>query len=482
MMSEPKRLHPASAILTFFKQLKDGIFPVIVLFFVNDYKIYFFIGLAVILIAMIIYSIISWMKYTYRIEENELRIEFGIFVKKKRYIPIERIQSINESAGIIQQIFGLVKLQLETAGGGAEAEAVLTAVTKEEARRINTALAERKNEMADQDEAAMTIKEDKTYLTYKIGVKELLVAASTSSGIGVVLSAAFAFFSQFDELIPFDDIIDRFSFLSNASITVYAVLVFLAFFIAWILSIIGVCLKFANFTVMKKEQDLVISRGLFEKHQLTIPLVRIQAMRISENLIRQPFGYATVHIVSAGGSAKDQNVSAILFPLIKKTKIQQMLTEFTPDFSLSDQLNPLPKKAKRGYVLVYTIPFLVISCILSYFFQPWGYIALLTVPSGLLLGLASFKDAGWDIHDEQLTLSSRNLVKSTFVVKRKRIQVIEARQSFFQRRIDLASIQSSTTSGMGGTHFMVKGIDIEDAGEVFEWYSYENHAKKDAIL
>ncbi|UOK58232.1 PH domain-containing protein [Bacillus sp. OVS6] len=159
-----------------------------------------------------------------------------------------------------------------------------------------------------------------------------------------------------------------------------------------------------------------------------------------------------------------------------------MLTEFTPDFSLSDQLNTLPKKAKRGYVLVYTIPFLVISCILSYFFQPWGYIALLTVPAGLLLGLASFKDAGWDIHDEQLTLSSRNLVKSTFVVKRKRIQVIEARQSLFQRRIDLASIQSSTTSGMGGTHFMVKGIDIEDAGEVFEWYSYENHAKKDAIL
>ncbi|MDR0140235.1 PH domain-containing protein [Metabacillus idriensis] len=481
MMSEPKRLHPASAILTFFKQLKDGIFPVIVLFFVNDYKIYFFIGLAVILIAMIIYSIISWMKYTYRIEDNELRIEFGLFIKKKRYIPIERIQSINESAGIIQQIFGLVKLQLETAGGGAEAEAVLTAVTKEEARRIHSVLAERKKEL-DHDEIIETVKEEKTYLTYKIGAKELMVAASTSSGIGVVLSAAFAFFSQFDELIPFDDIIDRFSILSNASITVYAILVFIAFFIAWILSIIGVCLKFANFTVVKKEKDLVISRGLFEKHQLTIPLERIQAMKISENLIRQPLGYATVHIVSAGGSAKDENVSAVLFPLIKKTKIKQILTEFTPDFSLADQLNPLPKRARRGYVLVYTIPFLVISCILSYFLQPWGYLALLTVPAGLLIGLASFKDAGWAIHAEQLTLSSRNLVRSTFIVKRKRIQVIEARQSFFQRRLDLASIQSSTTSGLGGTHFLVKGVDIEDAGEVFEWYSYENHAKKDAIL
>ncbi|PLR65891.1 PH domain-containing protein [Bacillus sp. UMB0893] len=478
MMSKPRRLHPASAILTFFKQLKDGIFPVIVLFFVNDYKFYFFIGLGVILAALIIFSLISWMKYTYRIEENELRIEYGLFVKKKRYIPIERIQSINESAGIIQQLFGLVKLQLETAGGGVEAEAVLTAVTKEEANKINKALTERKKELVNQDEFIETIEEEKEYLTYKIGLNELLVAASTSSGIGVVLSAAFAFFSQFDELIPFDDIIDRFAFLSNASITVYAVLVFLAFFIAWILSIVGVCLKFANFTVVKKEQDLVISRGIFEKHQLTIPLERIQAIKISENLLRQPLGYSTVHIVSAGGSAKDQDVSAILFPLIKKTKIQQMLNEFTPDFSLADSLNSLPKKAKRGYILVYTIPFLIISALLSFFLQPWGYLALVTVPLGLLFGLAAFKDAGWAIHGEQLTLSARTIVKSTFIVKRKRIQVIETRQSFFQRRIDLASIQSSTTSGIGGTHFIVKGVEVKDAGEMFEWYSYENQNMK----
>lgn len=480
MMSEPKRLHPAAAILTFFKQLKDGLFPFVVLFFVNDYKLYFFIGLAVVLSVMVIFSIISWTKYTYRFEENELRIEYGLFVKKKKYIPVERIQSINESAGIVQQLFGLVKLQLETAGGGIEAEAVLTAVTRKEARRINEALAERKKEAGTEAEMENPVEERGSI--YRIGKKELLVAASTSSGIGVVLSAAFAFISQFDELIPFDKLINRVSFLTDASITVYAIIVFLAFLIAWVLSIIGVCLKFANFTVVKKDEDLIISRGLFEKHQLTIPLERIQAVKISENPIREKLGYATVHLLSAGGSLSNQNMSAVLFPLIKKAKIAEMLKEFAPDYTMEEQLTPLSKRAKRGYLLIYTVPFIILSCIIGYFFEPWGYLAFLTIPAALAAGLAAFRSGGWNIRGDQLTLVSRTVVKTTYLAKRKRIQVLECKQSYFQKRLELASMQASTTSGFGGTHFHVKGVDLRDAGEMFEWYSYEKSARKDAVL
>ncbi len=95
-------------------------------------------------IALVVTSIIKWSKFTYRIEEDELRIEEGLINKKKRYIPIERIQTINTSAGLIQQIFKLVKLQVETASGGTEAEVSLVAITQAEAERIQQALFERK--------------------------------------------------------------------------------------------------------------------------------------------------------------------------------------------------------------------------------------------------------------------------------------------------------------------------------------------------
>jgi uncharacterized membrane protein YdbT with pleckstrin-like domain len=42
--------------------------------------------------------------------------------------------------------------------------------------------------------------------------------------------------------------------------------------------------------VSKSETDLIITRGLLEKQQTVLPLERIQAIRISENLLRHLMG------------------------------------------------------------------------------------------------------------------------------------------------------------------------------------------------
>lgn len=150
--------------------------------------------------------------------------------------------------------------------------------------------------------------------------QELLTAASTSSGIGVIISGVFAFFTQVDDFFDLDWLYDRFAFLNSAGATVIALAAFVALFIAWLLSIVGMLLKYANFTVVRKEKEIVISRGLIEKHQITIPLQRIQAIKIKESLIRQPFGLAAVTIVSAGGNVLEEDKSAVLFPIISKKK------------------------------------------------------------------------------------------------------------------------------------------------------------------
>ena len=123
MMSEHKRLHPISAVASFVKQLKDLIVPFVFLFVINnrgekngfwDYMP--LLSMALVLVIVLIFGIVKWLRFTYRLEEGELRIEYGLFVKKKRYIPIERIQSLNFSEGILHRPFGLVKVKVETAG------------------------------------------------------------------------------------------------------------------------------------------------------------------------------------------------------------------------------------------------------------------------------------------------------------------------------------------------------------------------------
>src|SRR5690606_41338100 len=46
-----------------------------------------------------------------------LHIEYGLFVRKQRFVPFERIQSIHMTEGILHRLFGVVKLEIETAGG-----------------------------------------------------------------------------------------------------------------------------------------------------------------------------------------------------------------------------------------------------------------------------------------------------------------------------------------------------------------------------
>ena len=96
---------------------------------------------------ILISGIIKWKRFVYWFEDDELRIEYGLFVKKKRYIPFERIQSLNYTESILHRPFKLVKVTIETAGSGSakEAEAELTAITKEAANQIEMEIAIAKN-------------------------------------------------------------------------------------------------------------------------------------------------------------------------------------------------------------------------------------------------------------------------------------------------------------------------------------------------
>ncbi|KYC68838.1 hypothetical protein CHCC20441_0276 [Bacillus licheniformis] len=487
-MSEPRRMHPAAVILNFIKGLvetvKNFIIPFGVVIFLNQSQTVKMIAIAaavLFFIALVVTSIIKWSKFTYRIEEDELRIEEGLINKKKRYIPIERIQTINTSAGLIQQMFKLVKLQVETASGGTEAEVSLVAITQAEAERIQQALFERKKAAEDTgtdvpvplEETAEEAEEaEEPVMMYKMTGQELLTAASTSSGIGVIISGVFAFFTQVDDFFDLDWLYDRFAFLNSAGAAVIALAAFVALFIAWLLSIVGMLLKYANFTVVRKEKEIVISRGLIEKQQITIPLQRIQAIKIKESLIRQPFGLAAVTIVSAGGNVLEEDKSAILFPIISKKIINQRLGEFIPDYAPEDDLNRLPKRALRRYILRASWPVLAVVP-LSILFPPWGYLSAVLIPFYWIIGYFSYRDAGWKISGSKIIMSSRFIGRTTAVIQRRRMQVFEVSRSYFQRRKQLVSIHTSTKSSVLMEKFSVADVEEKDSDDIIAWYSYE---------
>ncbi|MDZ5474586.1 PH domain-containing protein [Bacillus sp. 31A1R] len=481
-MFEPKRLHPITAVLSFFKQLKELFFPFMVFIFLGTRdnegisSFVLVIGATGILLLLLIKGILSWYRFTYRIEDNELRIEYGLFVTKKRYIPFERIQSLDLSEGILHRPFQLVKVKVETAGsnGIEDAEGVLTAIKKEEAEAIQEIFAASKRMQKDKglNETEIQVEDN---IIYQATPKELFILASTSGGVGVVISAVLAFIFQFEEIIPYERVFKGLEEFVTSGLVFVSLVLFVGFLFAWIIALIATMIKYANFTVRKVGEDLVITRGLLERRQFTIPIKRIQAIRISENIVRQPIGYATVIVESAGGSSVNEESSkVVLLPVIKKSKIQALIEPFLTEYLFTDDFKTVPRRSFIRYLFrgwIYVIPLIIIPILI---FKLWGLLSsILFLLVSSIWSYLKYKDAGWDIQQLQLSLRYRTLVKHTVFMKRYKIQSFSFRESYFQRKKKLATVEASVKSGLGGTGGTVIDLNKEDVLEIYKWYSSE---------
>ncbi|HEX7064672.1 MAG TPA: PH domain-containing protein, partial [Bacillales bacterium] len=400
-MSEPRRLHPLAMLFMFIKLLRSAIIPLIGAGVAASNNFGEIAGLGMwiwgvfallFVLLFVLPSFFSWYRFTYRIEDGELRIEQGAFVKKHRYIRKERIQSFDRSAGVLHRPFGLVKVRIETAGGGPrqEAEGELAAITIEEARRLEAALYGME-ETAEEEEKEVVVKVQR-----KLTPPRLLIAGATSGKIGAVLSIIAAVFSQIDNFIPDHFYTDVGRRLIASGFQFVAVLVLLIAVCAWFLAILGTVVKYAGFTLTRAEGELQIVSGLLERRQLTLPVHRIQAVRIVEGLLRQPFGFVTLYVESAGGSGeKSEDFSTVLFPLLRKSEVSAFLNEFVSGYPPADsKLTPAPKRAIWQYLFRIVIPALIVV-VPVVIWVPWGGYAILLLLAAAILGMMQHRDAGW---------------------------------------------------------------------------------------
>ena len=318
----------------------------------------------------------------------------------------------------------------------------------------------------------LVIVEKPSSIVHQMKVPELLLLATTSSGVGVVLAGVFALVSQFAEFIPFDAIYNEVAFLMKYSFIVVAILIALALLVTWVISVGLTFLNYFNFTVTKEQERLIITRGLLEKKRVTIPLNRVQAIKIVENPFQQLLGLASVAVESAGGGfSGEADKKIILFPLIAKKEALAPLSELFPqyDFTLTPVVTP-PKKAWAFFYRIDFIWFIPLVALLTYFFYPFGLLSLLLGIPLVLLGNWQFKTTGYSLYDQQIMIRSRMVSRVTFFAMKKRIQVTQGSQSYFQKRRALGSAKIVVMSGMTGASAIVRHIEQQEVETILKWY------------
>ncbi|MFD1416443.1 PH domain-containing protein [Oceanobacillus jeddahense] len=484
MMSNPKRLHPAAILFDIIQSLKQsilGILPIAIVIISNGASFYLMIGIAVIIGLIILSSVLSWVRFTYQLEEDQLRIERGIIIRKKRTISKHRIQSIDLSQNVIHRIFGLTKVAIETAGNDSSTDAALSAVRMEDGRMLHDELKYKKH--VSETEALEAEKEINTEQTKPdesnlpkrtITLKALFITGSTSASFGILIGLFGAAFSQVESLIPdqfYNDITRWALSLGMQIMIIFAIIVVL---FLWLLSILYTVVKDWNFTITRYEKELFITRGLLEKKQTTIPLKRIQAVGIKESPVHQLFGFARPYVEIASATTNNsQEVNTSIFPLLRKKEFASFLSEFLPEYHYSTEnlIHP-PKKALPYYLWrSMNIPLLAVI-IVGIFFSTYIWIPIIIMFVIGILGFAAFKSAGYAIDDQQITVQARILSKDTAFIQHRRLQALKQKQHLLHRKQSLATLDMAILNKSTGRHFVIKELDTADSYVIADWYSY----------
>ncbi|ALQ66807.1 PH domain-containing protein [Bacillus thuringiensis] len=467
-----KRQHPITMLLEL--KITDFI-PFIIFLFSLKGKFPFWylvpIGFAIITIVS---AIVGWYYKLYWVENNVLHVKQGLFVKKESYLNKERVQTINTSSNVLYQMLGLKKIQIETAGGGNDAEVSLAGIKEDEAKELISLL----NEPTPEVKAEETLDEatehavEKQTTEYKLTWKEILLASVTSGQFGLLFWLIFFVYHQVDEYIPKWIENDVKSYVMEYDIYGWIFMVAILLVLSWIISTIGYALKHGDFTVNRKNDEVRISQGLLEKKELVLKLHRIQGITIKEGIFRQMFGYCAVQVeVIQSKGTDDEKEKVTLHPIIRKDRVQQLLDHLQLPYELNTNIISLPKAALRRYLIdsfiffaMLAIPLIGISIYFEKHFIMWALIPLVILI--FTLGYATFKTNGYRVDGEQITLVYRSIGKYTGLIRRRHIQSMEKTQSYFQRRADLCTYKFSSAS----SSYKLEHTRVEDAERMQDWY------------
>ncbi|MBS6974361.1 MAG: PH domain-containing protein, partial [Eggerthellaceae bacterium] len=102
------------------------------------------LGLVLIIGLVALFQWLSYKHLYYVIGPEEFNLYSGIFNKKRVHVPYQRIQSVDQRASLLQRLFGVCTVSIDTAGGSNNKAVQVPYVQKSQAEQLRTELFARK--------------------------------------------------------------------------------------------------------------------------------------------------------------------------------------------------------------------------------------------------------------------------------------------------------------------------------------------------
>jgi putative membrane protein len=375
-----------------------------------------------------------------------------VFSADDQVIPLGRIQAVDTVRGPVQRAFGVVALNVQTPGGGRKAELELPALSLAAARELRDALGHPERGTLD------LAPEGPPPDVLRLGARGLLVAALTAPQFGILAPLL----AGLQYVLPNAE---NSGLPEPTSVQQVLLIVALVLAGAFVLSVLGGLIAFGGFELERDGDRLRVRRGILQRRTASVPLSRVDGVRVVEGLLRERLGLASLRLETAGLRGEDA-AARTLFPLVRRRDIPDLLRRFVPDLAGDlERLEPPPVRSRRRYVAGPAAAGAAAGAALAAVVPALWPAAVAGLALGAGLGIARFRAAGMALEDGRVVLRSRTLARTTVLARRHRLQAQHLSVSPLQRRGQVATLGVVLGSG---TSAAVRHLDLARGRAAFE--------------
>jgi putative membrane protein len=452
-----RRLHPLSWLFVLLDQLRQFALPLIALLFFGRrggeaWEWFGLVGAALLTGV----AVVQYFTYRFRVEAGELVVRSGILHRNVRHIPLARIQNVALKRNLLHRLAGVAEVRLESASGGATAEAQMRVLSLRDAHALEVLVRTRR---AGEDEAAATgaIEEpEQGELLLQLSTLELVRLGLTSNR-GLLLGAAgFGVFSQFDGE-GFGRVVanaaragvgyarglelDWSAWLIAGTLLLLA---FVALFRA--ISVLLVLLQFHGFQLHQLDGRLSVESGLLTRHRSHAPLRKIQHWTLRESLLHRLFGRRSLSVETAVTQAVAQrHTLSDPVPIATPARIDALLARWLPWLQWDRiEWQPLHPRAWRRMLFGPTVLLVIATSVAAVRFGAPALLLLALLPALAWRARRSAARSSWAVTEHALLRRSGWLDRKLSFAEIGKLQGLQLRQSPFDRRHGMASVIADT--------------------------------------
>ena len=476
--------------------------------------------ITLVLAALAVSAALSWWRFVFVIKEGELRVDKGVLAQEHLAIPLNRVQTVSLEQGLFHQILGLTRVSVDTAGSSVvefkfDALDRRQAELLQQVVGHHRAMLRAEADIGEMDSAGI---DDRALLdapppigppTSSVAPQDLVPAGVASGGqarlgpldldsmppplepqvepevvafrsfvdlvkIGVgswpwaglvFVFPLLAVVDQLQELVGLDvfgnvtDWIDdveagRVDPQVSVPTLVAFVLGFLllATIAGWLFQIIRAVLTNWEMTISRirtsSGDSLRRDAGLLNRTTVSANLARVQSLRVSQAPIQRWLGIRNVTMLITG----ETNIQ------IPGTTESELKT-FT-DLALTGSEPHLNRRVAQAYILREGRTALVIGSavgvVTALTLGRWGVLAILIPVQAAVGALMYVRTMRWGFTDNRIAYRHGVLNRREHHVEFVKAQSVAVRQSFFERRRDLATFRLHTAEAEFSIPFIPK--------------------------